>query len=309
MSANFSPPDPWTGRNDPEDGELARRIHHLVADDARRAVLGFACDAGVIRNKGRAGAKEGPAALRKALANMAVPPAALPFTDLGDVVVEGDDLESGQAMLAEKITSGLGNHQRLIVFGGGHETAFGSYSGLHQAFPGKCIGIINLDAHLDLRLIGEQGPSSGTPFTQIKQLNPDRFDYLCIGLAEEANTQALLDRANKWGVKTVFDRDLIADSGAADDQIRAMIERSDLIYLTICLDVLPHYQAPGVSAPAVRGVPLATIEELVRKILNWTATNNCPIPLVDIVELSPKHDVGSVSARTAAAIARRLICL
>lgn len=178
MPINVIPASPWTGRSDPEDGSGATRLHHIVQENASRALLGFACEAGVIRNKGRKGAHEGPAALRGALANMAAPDDELPFTDLGDVDVTGNDLEAGQAVLSDKVAEALHLHDRLIVLGGGHETAFGSYCGLTRRYPGKQIGIINLDAHLDLRLIGENGASSGTPFSQIRELDAKKFDYL-----------------------------------------------------------------------------------------------------------------------------------
>ena len=307
MPARHIPPEPWTGRDDPEDGEFAKRIHHLMSDDGNRAILGFACDSGVVRNRGRAGAKEGPTALRKALANLAVPADASSLHDLGDVAVENDDLEDGQSLLAEQIAVNLYNLDRLVVFGGGHETAFGSYSGLHRKYPDKRIGIINLDAHLDLRLPGEKGPSSGTPFTQIRELNPGNFDYLCIGLALESNTQALLRRADNWDVKTIYDRELLENPAAADGEIEAIIARSDLIYLTLCLDVLPHYQAPGVSAPAARGLPLAIVENVVSKVLRSSREQNRAIPVADIVELSPPHDRDDMTAKTAAFLARQLL--
>ena len=58
----FNPVDMslWQGRQDPEDGELALRWHDKVqpwaagAQEAAGVVLlGFACDEGVRRNKGR----------------------------------------------------------------------------------------------------------------------------------------------------------------------------------------------------------------------------------------------------------------
>lgn len=307
MPTHFIPPQPWTGRSDPEDGDFAKRIHHFVSDDASRAVLGFASEAGVIRNKGRKGSKEGPAALRKALANMAAPVNAPLFSDLGDVEVEGDDLEAGQAMLAHKISESLDSHDRLVILGGGHETAYGSYCGLTQHFPDKKIGIINLDAHLDLRLVGKNGPSSGTPFTQIRELDPKKFDYLCVGVAEESNTDALVQRADDWGVNMVTDRALIANNQAADGAIEALLERSDVIYLTVCLDVLPQYQAPGVSAPATRGVTLSTIEYLVGHVLSRCSDLGRPLPLADVVELSPPHDINEMTAKTAGLFIRRLL--
>ncbi len=307
MPVNINPAVPWLGRSDPEDGAGAIRLHHLVQDSADRAVLGFASEAGVIRNKGRKGAHAGPASLRNALANMAAPSSGAPFSDLGDVEVTGDDLEAGQTALSDSIAEALGVHDRLIVLGGGHETAFGSYCGIAAQYPGKQIGIINLDAHLDLRLVGDNGPSSGTPFAQIRELDPETFDYLCLGVAEESNTEALMTRAKKWGVNIVGDHALIADRNAANGAIDDIIARSDLIYLTIDIDVLPHFQAPGVSAPAARGVTLSTIEHLIDYILERCRKLDCPCPLADIVELSPPHDPQNVTAKGAALLVRRLL--
>ncbi|VAW01305.1 Formiminoglutamase [hydrothermal vent metagenome] len=309
MAVNILPPALWTGRNDPEDGDHALRLHHMVKENAPRALIGFASEAGVIRNKGREGAKQGPAALRRALTNLAAPAEPTPFTDLGDIEVTADDLEAGQALLAEKVCDALGCHDRTIVLGGGHETALGSYSGLAKAYPGKRIGIINLDAHLDLRLPGANGPSSGTPFAQIRTLDKENFDYLCLGVAEESNTIALMNRARDWGVRIVSDHELIANENAADEQIRAIAERCEIIYLTIDIDVLPHFQAPGVSAPAARGVPFATIEYLVGYVLEICKTGECRCPLADIVELSPPNDPQNVTAKSAALLVRQLLFL
>lgn len=307
MAVTHIPAQPWTGRDDREDGALAKRVHHYAGDQGRCALLGFASEAGVRRNKGRLGARQGPAALRAALAGLAAPRPAEPFADLGDVDVEGDDLEAGQAMLGEHIDNALNRHERLVILGGGHETAYGSYLGLRAHFPGKSIGIVNLDAHLDLREIGADGPSSGTPFNQIRQADPEGFDYLCLGLAEESNTLALFDRANDWGVRTVMDHELIADPAAAHAEIASIAARSDILHLTIDIDLLPHYQAPGVSAPAARGVPLAVVEHLVEAVLATAKASNCIVPLADIVELSPPHDRDHVTARSAALLVRRIL--
>lgn len=311
MPIRFQPAAAWTGRSDPEDGPDALRLHHLVRDDAPRALIGFACEAGVARNKGRLGASEGPKALRMALANLAAPEGAGigqgGFTDLGTMVVEGNDLEQGQAALAERIAGALSRHDRLVVLGGGHETAFASFSGLSRAYPGKRIGIINLDAHLDIRAVGANGASSGTPFAQIRDLAGDAFDYLCLGLAEESNTAALRSKARDWAITTVSDHALIADRHAADAAIRAVVQRNDLVYLTIDLDVLPHYQAPGVSAPAPRGVPLAVIEHVVAEVMRGCAELGRPLPLADFVELCPPHDHDGMTARSAALLVRQLL--
>ena len=161
MSVFHRPATPWSGRDDPEDGVNALRLHHLETAASDLKILGFACEAGVARNKGRIGAKAAPAAIRKAMAGLSAPMTAKAFTDLGDVVVEDDALEEGQMLLADHIKEAISAGGHLVVLGGGHETAFGSFMGLHKAFPDKRIGVINLDAHLDLRWQrqrGEVGP-------------------------------------------------------------------------------------------------------------------------------------------------------
>lgn len=307
MPVSLLAPDPWTGRTDPEDGPDAVRLHQLERTGAERGLIGFACDAGVARNKGRLGAKDAPRAIRATMANLAAPENARPFSDFGTVSVDGDALEDGQAMLSDKIVGALDQVERLVVLGGGHETAFASFSGLRQTWPEHRIGIINLDAHLDLRALGEAGASSGTPFFQIRDLDPDRFDYLCLGIAKEANTQALIKRASDWGVRAIFDHELEHSTAQAEAEIEEMFTRNDLVYLTIDIDVLPHYVAPGVSAPAARGVCLTTIEKLVDFTLERARQSPRKLPLADIVEVCPRLDQDDVTARIAAYLARKLL--
>ena len=307
MSVSLVPPQPWTGRFDPEDGAQALRMHQLEQAGAKRGLIGFACDAGVVRNKGRIGAKAAPASIRRTMANLAAPLDALTFSDFGTVSVDGDELAEGQNLLAQHIAKALDQVERLVVLGGGHETAFGSYSGLRKTWPDHRIGIINLDAHLDLRAVGSAGPSSGTPFFQIRELDPDQFDYLCLGIAEETNTPALIERAKAWGVNAIYDYELERDQTRAQEEIKALFARNDFIYLTIDIDVLPHFVAPGVSAPAARGVSLATIEDLIDFILQHAHEAPHKLPLTDIVEVCPQFDQDNATSRVAAYLARRLL--
>lgn len=307
MPAFHSKFKPWTGRTDPEDGPLAKRVFEYATNTGSRAIIGFSSEAGVRRNKGRVGAKAGPDALRAAFGGLSSPPEFADFVDLGDIVVEGDDLEEGQNLLGQHLDRALDDFDRIVVFGGGHETAYGSYLGLAAHYPDKKIGILNLDAHLDLRNIGAAGPSSGTPFNQIRQLSPDTFDYLVLGAARESNTQALIARAKAWGVQIVFDDTLLSNPDAGRRHIVDMAARCDIIYLTIDIDLMPHFQAPGVSAPAARGVPFTTVEHIVQTVQSACADNNCAMPLADLVELSPPYDVNGMTAKTAAILALSLL--
>src|SRR3954471_6320697 len=145
----------WTGRDDtPTEGPEALRWWQCVkpyTPDAEQGIvlIGFACDEGVRRNGGRVGAKDGPQALRKALANMAWHQGKkYPIYDAGDLRCADEDLEAAQTRLAEVVANVTSQGHRPLVMGGGHETAWGSFQGISRAQPEVTFGVINLDAHL-----------------------------------------------------------------------------------------------------------------------------------------------------------------
>ena len=306
------PPDAslWQGRVDAEEGPRAVRFHQRVRPWSAgaapgSALLGFACDAGVIRNQGRPGAADGPAAIRRALASLAWH-ASRPLWDAGDVVCEDDALEAAQAELGAAVAALLGEGQLPIVLGGGHEVAHGSFLGLaaHAARSAKApvIGVLNVDAHLDLRT-GPRG-TSGTPFRQIAEACAARgwpFRYHCLGVDEASNTAALFDTAARLGASWRSDRDAglhrLAEVRA---EVTAFAASVELVHLSIDLDGLPAAVAPGVSAPAARGVPLEVVETVVDDLL---ATGR--VALVEIAECCPTHDPDGRTAKVAARLAAR----
>ncbi|WP_374339295.1 formimidoylglutamase [Leeia sp.] len=295
----------WQGRVDDEEGERALRWHQQVqALQAGAApgfaLLGFACDAGVARNQGRTGAKAGPDLIRKALANLAWHHPQ-PVYDGGSVVCEGDALEASQALLGTHVATAMAARHTPIVLGGGHEIAWGSWQGLaaHAASLAQPprIGILNFDAHFDLRQAARA--SSGTPFRQIAEDCQARgwpFHYACLGVAETANTQALFARAESLGVWWRTDQQmLISQLPAIRAQLETFLAEVDWLYLSIDLDVLPAAVAPGVSAPAAHGVELPVIEALLDDILR-----SGKLKLADLAEFNPQHDQDHRTAKVAA---------
>ncbi|WP_269531174.1 formimidoylglutamase [Chitinimonas sp. BJYL2] len=301
----------WQGRTDTEEGALARRWHErikpLQADaSAGVALLGFACDAGVRRNHGRPGAAEGPVMIRKALANLAWHHEGHVY-DAGDVRCEDNALEAAQTELGRQLADLLGRGHFPLVLGGGHEMAYGSFLGLarHAELLGRKprIGIVNLDAHFDLRASAQA--SSGTPFRQIAEACEEQdaeFRYLVFGIAEPANTEALFHRAHELGVQWRLDEECVPERiEELLDTLTFFADEVDWLYLTICLDVLPASVAPGVSAPAVRGVELRVIESLIDAI---KATGK--LKLADLAEFNPAFDHDNLTAKLAARLVWRL---
>ena len=303
-------PSVWHGRLDPEEGPRAVRFHQRVRPWSKgagrgAAILGFACDAGVVRNQGRPGAAEGPAAIRRALAGLAWH-VDRPVWDAGDVACEGDALEVAQGELGETVSSLLEGGQLPIVLGGGHEVAYGSFLGLaaHAARGARApvFGVVNVDAHFDLRA-GPRG-SSGTPFRQIAESCAARawpFRYHCLGVDEASNTAALFDTAARLGASWRSDRDAglhrLADVRA---EVAAFAASVDLVHLSIDLDGLPAAVAPAVSAPAGRGIPLEVVETVMDDLL---ATGR--VALVELAEYCPRLDPDGRTAKIAARLAAR----
>jgi formiminoglutamase len=308
-----TPPDMslWQGRVDSDEGPLARRWHDGVQPLSPSAavgttLIGFACDEGVNRNQGRTGAREGPLMIRRALANLAWHHDDSIY-DAGDVHCDGHDLEGAQSALGTQVGAALNAGHFPLVLGGGHEMAYGSYLGLVQhAAKSKQkprIGIVNIDAHFDLRA-GSRG-NSGTPFRQIADdctANGNAFNYCVFGISELANTEALFQRARDLGVTWRTDsecaRESLENLCALLDQFAAKV---DWLYLSACLDALPAAVAPGVSAPAAFGLELNTVEALID-----AAKASGKLKLADIAELNPAFDPDGRTARVAARIAWRL---
>ncbi len=296
----------WQGRDDSRESPEALRVFQTVKqhtawppalgeDDI--ALIGFASDAGVERNRGRTGAAQAPPALRRALANMAHHPAAFALHDAGDFSYAGQSLEQGQQELAAAVCRVQQAGARTLVLGGGHETAFAHGKGLFDAHPGKRISIINFDPHLDLRRAPHA--TSGTPFAQLAALAKEQgraFDYTCIGASRAANTAALLQDAAALEVDIVWDTDvhwLCAEALA--EKLRQKCAKTDAVYLTIDLDVLSAAQMPAVSAPAALGIPLDLLLYLIRPVLRSGKTL-----AADTVEYSPPYDRDHTGARSAA---------
>ncbi len=300
----------WIGR---DDSHGAERWHQHISPLRKSApggvaLLGIASDEGVKRNHGRTGAAAGPDVIRKYLANFAYHQET-PLYDAGNLCCEQGDLETLQREQAEKICQLLEQNHFPLIIGGGHEIAYGSFSGLEkylsQNQKSGPIGIINFDAHFDLRHADKA--TSGTPFLQIAEHCQQRsipFHYLCLGISEITNSETLFTTAKKLNAQYLRDEDLNSwQFDRITQQLKEFIQPCGAIYISIDLDVLPAAATPGVSAPAARGIPQEIIEWLLKTIKIIAADR---LKLADIAEYNPKYDIDGRTARVAARLCHLL---
>lgn len=295
----------------PDDPRLGDLLGRSVDGSTSLVIAGFPVDEGVRRNGGRPGAAEAPAEIRRWLLRMTVDPRAgaamtaclARVVDLGDLVPSGS-LERDQERLGEAIAPHLAAGRRVIVLGGGHETAFGTFLG--HAGARRSVFIANLDAHPDvrpLRVIGGRPQAhSGSPFRQaIEHASGACVGYAVAGLQPQAVSAEHLDWMRERGATAVFADELPRDEHGRADLLAALPPWSSRPYgrgeimASLDLDAVAAQAAPGVSAPSVAGIPVES----------WLSAaellgGDPRVRSIDLVELSPPHDEGGRTARLAA---------
>ena len=333
----------WTGRAEPFESARARYWYQIAQpytfdsssqqnnqqNGQRIGLVGFACDQGVRRNQGRVGARAAPPLIRQAFAALPViaelqqrfdGQLSTLLGDAGDIHCHDNDdfaertLEQAQLTYADKVSHIIQQGGLPVGLGGGHAIAYGSFLGLWQALqqPDATsnndaplrIGIINFDAHLDIRQ--SDVATSGTPFRQIAEhleAQDQPFHYCCIGVSRFSNTAALFDRAEQLGVHIISDEDCANKKWKKlAAQIETFINDVDVIYLTIDMDCLPASVVPGVSAPAAYGINLAFVERAVKRIMA-----SGKVKMADIAEINPTFDIDARSCKVAARLLATII--
>ncbi len=303
----------WSGRIDGTEPDVLRwhQIMHIVEPEHLPklmpgeqgiAFVGFCCDEGIRRNNGRIGAAKGPDSLRKACCNFPAIADHIKMADAGDIISDGPELEEAQYLLASKILQIRAAGYLPIVLGGGHELAFGSYMGLKPFGKKSSFGIINFDAHFDLRMPEEGiGATSGSWVYEIANECTSQnipFEYLAMGIQQYSNTRRLFDLADEMGYPYFLAEHFTNDQlGKILNTINGVLANSDTVLLSIDLDVFGSSYAPGVSASSYNGIsPNAMFKRLVRHIVL-----SGKVAVVDIAELNPLFDVDHRTARLGAA--------
>lgn len=305
-------PSIWSGRTDHLTNRSSFRYHQVIeAVDIKDldtspnscVLVGFECEEGVRRNKGRLGAATAPHALRKEMASLPWKlPADKKIMDLGNIACVGKQLEQAQQQLGDTIAEVLGKNMYPIILGGGHETAYGHYLGAREHIGEQAkLGIINIDAHFDMRSYEEQ-PSSGTMFRQILEQDQNA-NYFVVGIQRYGNTQELFDKADELGARYEYEENMQAGQlENLTERLQNFIEENDYIMLTLCTDVLNAAFAPGVSAPSPFGLEPTVVRTIIRTVTAHEKTHS-----FDISEVNPSLDENNRTVKLGAYLVNEAI--
>jgi formiminoglutamase len=303
----------WQGRVDSETDSSAFRLHQCVQEyqleqstsrPETLALLGFSSDEGVKRNNGRPGAVDGPDHFRSVAAGLCWhTDLQHAVADIGNISVHGSDLESAHQQLSIAISKLLSQGKKPFVIGGGHETAYGHMRGIIDHLKNTeeffSLGVLNIDAHFDLRDYTE-GAHSGSSFSMIldeAKVNQIPLSYFVYGLNQNSNTALLFDKAKEYSVTYATNEEVLGDDEKAMEKIYHFIKQHSHIYLSVCLDVFDVALAPGVSAPAWAGIRYEHMLPIF-KILKQTDK----LISMDICELNPNLDKENRTAKLAASL-------
>jgi len=264
------------------ESAAADRFASLIRRDdpsgCRIAILGVPDDQGVVLNAGRPGAKEGPAALRDALAGYGTASPAVGgwpgVFDAGDVR-PGSDLRETHDRVTEATSELLELGLFPIAIGGGHDVTYPFV----RAVARHCESLhgIYFDAHLDVR----EQEGSGMAFRRLVEECSVRSLHVH-GIHTFTNSR----EHQKW-----FE----SHGGRADRFGPGDPWPEGDLFVSLDMDVIDQAFAPGVSAMNPCGWTPEIAERWVR-----AAARQPGLRCFDIMELSPPLDATGRTARLAA---------
>jgi formiminoglutamase/agmatinase len=294
------PAPDWSGTSaDPNDEQFGHVVDRTTVDAAGEyaaVLVGEPYDGAVI---GRPGARDGPTAIRDALAGVkthhfdAGPVARV--GDVGDVELARGSVRDVQSSLRET-TARLYDAGAVPAFlGGDNSLTYPNVAPLLDRDGAGRVGVVSFDAHLDCREVRD-GPTSGTPY---RQLHDAGLDTLCVvGARHFETTTAYADYLDARGGSVLTAESVGAGVDATLERIRAALSDVDAVYVSVDVDVLDATAAPGVSAPTPGGLSSRELFALVRGV----ATDD-RVRGFEVVECAPSLDP-TPTGRTAATASR-----
>jgi formiminoglutamase len=278
------------------------KLGHIITKgtDGDVVLLGFPFDEGVRRNGGRVGSKLGPSTMRGFVQRMGtiVNPEydfldlrKLRISDAGDVTASSEAaLEEAHENLTKKVFEILGNGGIPFVVGGGNDQSYPNASALlaHvQSGVGGKIGVINIDAHLDVRPKKEGRVHSGSPFRLL--LEDERFKE---GIFCEFAVQGSQCSAEHWNYVLMRPQNFIvplsklrngSTSVAVEKFKECLSKLGDHIFVSFDIDSIISADCPGVSAPANVGLTAQEAFDIC-----FIAGKTPQVKLFDMSEFNPQ---------------------
>lgn len=223
---------------------------------------------------------------------------ALSICDAGDARVHVTDLARSRAGIRDAVSAVLprAGGALAVVMGGDHSISAPSVEAFKQHVGGS-VGLVQIDAHMDLRNLDDGGPSNGTPIRQLLESNTlEGRNIVQVGLHAFANARAYRDLAREAGITQISARE-VANTAPADIARHALsvaAENAQALYITLDIDVLDQAFAPGVPALVPGGMTSWQLFEMMLVL-----GGHPKVRALDIVEIDPSQDPRRATVRVA----------
>lgn len=265
---------------------------------SRFQIAGIAFDLGVTN---RAGARQGPAAIRAA-SRMLVDgdnpatwrdPALAGIADIGNFALALGDIAASMALI-EAQAAACGH---LIALGGDHTIALPLLRALAKK-QGAPLALVHFDAHVDTwpDNFGQPIAHGSVFYHAIVEGLVDPKRMVQIGIRSPV-AKEIYQWGQDQGITVITAEDVhLSSPMAVAEQIRAVIGAHPA-YLSFDIDALDPAFAPGTGTPEVGGLATWQAMGILKRLggLNWQG--------MDVVEVLPACDVSEITALAAATVA------
>jgi agmatinase len=272
--------------------------------DAAYVVAGIPLDIGTTN---RAGARDGPQAIRRAsrmLTDGAHPtfwiePATLDLADIGNFQLELGDIPASLQRIEQQAT----RIKHLLALGGEHGITLPLLRALARRV-GRPLALVHFDAHVDTwpTNFGQTYAHGSVFYHAIEEGLVDPRRMIQIGIRSPVQREVwdwTLDR----GVTVLTAQDVHASSpDAVTDQIRAVVGDAPT-YLSFDVDALDPAFAPGTGTPEIGGLASWQVQAILRRLRNIAFAG------MDVVEVAPAYDVSEITALAAATVVWEYLAL
>ncbi|WP_236838772.1 formimidoylglutamase [Caldalkalibacillus salinus] len=222
--------------------------------------------------------------------------------DCGDIQMHVTDITESHKRIRETAAQLASLYPSMIpiFLGGDHSISCPSLQGWIEAQRswGNRVGVIQFDAHHDLRNTEDGGPSNGTPFRGLIQSGTLKGNQLVqIGIRSFSNSKRYHQYAQEQGVR-VFTMKDVRERQMDDiltDALAHLKASCDIIYLSVDMDVLDQSEAPGCPAIGPGGMASQQLLASVRDLAQQDIVQG-----MDIVEIDPTKDFRDMTSRLAA---------
>jgi formiminoglutamase len=213
--------------------------------------------------------------------------------DYGDIALSGLSIAQATNPIREAVCASVASHRLTLLVGGNNAVTRPAVLG--AGVPLSRVGLITLDAHLDMRDT-EEGLSNGNPVRALIEDGLPGTNIAQVGLAPFANSWRMHQDALTAG-NLVVTIDQVRSGGISDAIGRAIehLRQCDTIVVDCDIDVIDRSQFPAAPGARPGGMAAHDFFAAVRKLAAEPR-----VRVIDLTEWDPPLDSTDLSALTAA---------